>query len=226
MTWRLVADPNPTLTAYVYSTLFHHSPFWCVAASWDPETNTTYAVLHCASNPDEESIPRIKRFLTKMAPLAMHPMLLPVLIMDLETNLTLRDDERWTGEINDIESETRQRPYAVENVDPVDLDLGSIVQRLNGCSVFLSLIERESEAVLLHLDQARTAISELQSTSPRLGESTRILTRHVEFLIHSRKTLFMRLQNLQRRSQTQLAFVCSRHTDIFLMGLITHGIDI
>jgi len=152
----------------------------------------------------------------------MHPMLLPVLIMDLETNLTLRDDERWTSEINRVENETRQRPDDTETVDPLDLDLPSIVQRLNGCSVFLSLIERESEAVLLHLDQARRVIldlqSDLQSTSPKLGEAARTLIRHVDFLIDSRKSLFLRLQNLQRRSQTQLAFVCTCLKDFLPRG--------
>ena len=38
---------------------------------------------------------------------ALHPLLLLVLTMDLETNLTLRDDERWTREIHEIETETR-----------------------------------------------------------------------------------------------------------------------
>lgn len=144
-------------------------------------------------------------------------MLLPLLIMDLETNLTLRDDEHWTGEIQKVENETKQRPYndnkTSKTVDLLDLDLYSIVQRLNRCSVFLSLIERESEVVMLQLDQARGMISDLQSTSLRLGESSRTLIRHVDFLINSRRTLFLRLQNLQRRSQTQLAFVCSCRKD-------------
>jgi hypothetical protein len=161
-----------------------------------------------------------------MAPLAMHPILLPVLIMDLETNLSLRDDERWTSEINSIENETTQRPDIEKTADPPSLDLSSILQRLNGCSVFLSLIERESEVVLLHLDQARGMISDLQSTSPRLGESSRTLTRHIDFLINSRKSLFPRLQNLQRRSQTQLAFVCSYRKDFPQLGANYECVDV
>jgi hypothetical protein len=155
-------------------------------------------------------------------------MLLPVLIIDLETNLTLRDDEGWTSEINEIENETKQRPYDTKTVEPLDLDLSSIVRRLNWCSIFLSLIERESEAVLVHLDQARRVISDLQSTSPRLEGPTRALIRHVDFLINSRKNLFLRLQNLQRRSQTQLAFVCTVPIAriFFLVGLTTHGVDV
>jgi hypothetical protein len=189
--------------------MFHHCPFWCVAAFWDSEKSITYAFLHCTSEPDRESIPRIKRFLAKLIQLAMHPMLLPILIMELETDLTLGDDEGWTAEIKKIENETRQEPNAAKTVDPLGLDLPSIVQRLNACSVFLSLIERESEAVLLHLDQARKLISDLQSISPSLRQSSNMLIRHIDFLINSRKSLFLRLQNLQRRSQTQLAFVCS-----------------
>jgi hypothetical protein len=111
--------------------------------------------------------------------------------------------------MDQIESETRQRPNDSKTIDPLDLDLPSIIQRLNGCSFFLSLIERESEAVLLHLRQAHEAILDLQTKSPRLGEVTHTLVRHVDFLIDSRKNLFLRLQNLQRRSQMQLAFVCS-----------------
>jgi hypothetical protein len=139
----------------------------------------------------------------------MHPLLLPILIMDLETNLTLGDDERWTTDISKVEQETRQKPNASKTIDPLPLNLPSIVQRLNAASVFLSLIERESEAVLLHLDQARKMTSDLQSTSPNLRQASKILMRHIEFLVNSRKNLLFRLQNLQRRSQTQLTFVCS-----------------
>jgi hypothetical protein len=139
----------------------------------------------------------------------MHPILLPVIIMDLETALTLNDDDAWTSEINDIEEETRQKPNIVMNpLNPHGLDLSSIIQRLNGCSVFLSLTERESEAVLLHLEQARRMILELQSMSAALRQPTKGLVSHIDFLVNSRKNLFIRLQILQRRSQTQLAFVC------------------
>lgn len=191
--------------AYIFSTLFHHCPFWSVAAFWDRERNITYALLHCTSDAGEQSIQRLRRYVSKMAPLAMHPILIPVLIMDLETNLTLRDGEEWTTVIDRIEKETRQEPMERRNVDPFELDLPSLVQQLNGCSVFLSLIERESETVLIHLGYARRVISELQFTC--LDEPNRLLKRHVEFLIESRRNALLRLQNIQRRSQTQLQFV-------------------
>ena len=216
---------NIPSAGYIFSMVFHHLPFWFVAASWDCERNITYAYLHCTSESSEESIPRIKRFITQMASYALHPLLLPVLIMDLETNLTLREDGRWTREINEIEKETRQRPYDSEAVDPLNLNLSSIMQRLNGCSVFLSLIEQESEVMLLHLNQVHE-ILDVQLTSLILGNPSRTLTKHVEFLINSRKNLLLRLQNLQRRSQTQLAFVCPSHKNFLLMILIMRGADI
>jgi hypothetical protein len=187
--------------------MFHNSPFLLLAVSWDPESRTTYAFLHLASNPDQDYMPHMKRFLTENILQAIHPMLLPILITDSETTATLNDDEYWTSLMQEVESETRQRARDSEIVDPFDLDLPSIVQRLNGCSYFLSLIERESEAVLLHLRQTRDAISDLHIKSPNFETETRTLTRHVDFLIESRKNLSLRLQNLQRRSQTQLAFV-------------------
>ena len=108
-----------------------------------------------------------------------------------------------------IENETGRRLYDSEVVDPLNLDLSSVMQRLNGCSVFLSLIERESEIVLLYLNQVHD-ILDVQLMSLILGNPCRILTltKHVEILINSRKNLLLWLQNPQRQSQTQLAFVC------------------
>ncbi|PMD16206.1 hypothetical protein NA56DRAFT_753304 [Hyaloscypha hepaticicola] len=197
-------------SSYIFSTMFHHCPFWALAAAWNPEKNITYAILHCTSNTEQGYIPHLKRFLNKTMPQYMHPILLPVINMDLETALTLNDDEAWTSEINDIEEETRQKPnYVPKPLNPHELDLFSIIQRLNGCSVFLFLIERESEAVLLHLEQARRVILELQSMSAALRHATNGLISHIDFLVNSRKNLFIRLQNLQRRSQTPLAFAYS-----------------
>ncbi|KAE9372926.1 hypothetical protein N431DRAFT_505193 [Stipitochalara longipes BDJ] len=194
--------------SYIFSTIFHHSPFWSLAAFWDSTTNITYAFLHSTSDPEEDSILRLKRFLTKSAPQSLHPLLLPLLIMDLETNLTLRDEEKYDSEINTIEEHIRQTPsIAANTVDQIDINRPLIVQQLNGCSVFLPLIERESEAVLLHLEQLHSMISELHLKNPKLALLSKRLLMHVDFLANSRKNLFLRLQSLQRRSQTQLAFL-------------------
>ena len=219
-----IEDPNPDihghaliapLAAYVFSTMFHHQPLLFLAASWDPQRMITYAFLHCAANPDREYMPSIKRFVTTNPQLAFHPMLIPLLIMDLETDSTLGDDQEWTSIMFQIEIKTQQRPSYTETVDPLDLDLASIVQQLNGCSSFVTLIGRETEAVLIHLRQVREAISDLQIRSPGLEVVSRTLIKHVDFLTESRKNLLLRLQNLQRRSQIQLAFVCSRLTTTF-----------
>jgi hypothetical protein len=127
--------------------------------------------------------------------------------MDLETALTLNDDEEWTSEISSIERTTGQSPHMRDKVDPRALDVLSLVQRVNGCAVFLSLIERESEVVLLHLEEARRMIVELAERSKLGGEKG--LNRHVDFLVASRKNLVLRLRNLEKRCRIQLAFVCS-----------------
>ena len=189
--------------------MFHHSPILFLATSWDPIRNITYALLHCAADPDREYMSRIKSFLTTNPQQASHPILLPVLIMDLETDSTLLDDEGWTSDLVDVERETGQRAGFDEIVDLAKLDLPSIVKQMNACSQFVSLVDRESEAVLHHLRQAREAISDIQTRRPDLEGVSHTLTRHVEFLIESRKGLLLRLQNIQRRSQIQLAYVCS-----------------
>jgi len=192
---------------YIFSTMFHHEPLWYVAASWDPEANTTYAFMHCTADPEWGYISAIKQALAEMPPRGTLPMLLPILIMDLETNGTLGDDEEWTETIRDIENQTKQRPRETDTVDVQSLDLPSIVQRLNGASIFLSLIEKESEIVLLQLAQVRQALSDFEVKHLGVAEPSRSLMHQVDFLVVSRKSLFVRLQNLQRRCQTQLAFV-------------------
>ena len=128
---------NIPFAGYIFSTMFHHCPFWHPRIRREIlHTPTCTALQNQMKNPfplSNASSPGWLRIL--------HPLLLPVLIMDLETNLALRDDGRWTREINEIEDETGRRLYDSEVVNPLNLDLSSIMQRLNGCSVFLSLIE-------------------------------------------------------------------------------------
>jgi hypothetical protein len=173
-----------------------------MAASWDPKTNTTYAYLHCRADPEEGSIDRIKRFLYEMAPTALHPILLPILVMDLETDLTLRDDSILHSDVLNIETKT-----SGGIVDILELDLPSMVENLNATSVFISKIERDCESALLHLEKAKTMISEITVLCSLITKPSNTLRRHVDFLIDSRKDVFCRLQNLQRRTQTRLALV-------------------
>jgi hypothetical protein len=171
-------------------------------ASWDPETNITYAYLHCRAPTAFRCIPLCKEFLKATAKSSLHPLLLPVLVMDLETDSTLLDDMQWAGEITDIESKTQR-----EGLEALELDLPAVVQRLNEASVFLSKIERECDAVLFHLEKAQKMIKDVTNLSSAMATPGEVLMRHTTFLVDSRKNLFMRLQNLQRRSQTRLTLV-------------------
>jgi hypothetical protein len=163
--------------------------------------------MHCTADPEREYISAIKQALAEMPPRGTLPMLLPILIVDLETNGTLIDDEEHTETIQDIENQTKRGLPETNPVAVQSLYLPSIVQRLNRASIFLSLIENESEMVLLQLAQMRKALLDLQSKHSSLTEPSRSLMQQVDFLVVSRKSLFLRLQNLQRRCQTQLAFV-------------------
>jgi len=114
------------------------------------------------------------------------------------------DDVHWTNEVKDIESETREGSLSV-----LELDVSAIVQRLNAASVCLSKIQRDCEAALFHLEKAQKMIRDVRDISPSLANSSDALMKHVTFLVDSRKDVFMRLQNLQRRSQTRLTLVRS-----------------
>lgn len=182
-----------------------------MAASWDPQTNTTCAYLQCKSEPEEQSMNRMKKYLATLVSTALHPVILPIIIMDLETDLTLRDDTVYHKEISDIEDDTGGVGPAL---DVFALDLPKIVSRLNQASVFLSKIERECETTLLHLEKARAMIMTVRDLCPALEKQSQRLIRHADHLIQSRKNVFFRLQNLQRRSQTRLSLVCVQHGSI------------
>jgi hypothetical protein len=201
-----------TFQAYIFSTLFHHYPFYTIAASWDPKSNITHAYLHCRAPADFQCISLYKEFLIRTATSSLHPVLLPVLVMDLETDGTLRDDEEWTSEISDIEDETSE-----EELDVLELNLSAIMQRLNAGSVFLSKIERECETVLLHLEKAQKMILDVLDLSSIMQRPGNVLMKHVTHLVDSRKNLSFRLQNLQQRSQTRLAFVSLCFKDLRYM---------
>lgn len=54
-------------------------------------------------------------------------MLLLLLIMDLETDSTLKDDQEWTSVMMEIENETKQKLGCTMTVNPLDLDLASVI---------------------------------------------------------------------------------------------------
>jgi hypothetical protein len=148
----------------------------------------------------------------------MHPLLLPTLITDLETSLTLRDCEEWTEALGRLEAETGQNPNDThgigqyQQVNSLKLDFPSIVHRLNACSVFVRIIERESEGAMDQLHQMLETIDKMKKLGPPLHggyfqDSSNRLMQHVEFLIASRKSISLRLRSIQRGTQTQLDVV-------------------
>jgi hypothetical protein len=141
-----------------------------------------------------------------MAALAMHPLALPFVIMDLETTLTMRDCQQWLTELQNLERETGQRPHVTTEYFP------KVVKELNACSVFVRLIEGESECVLEQLRAMRITIDELEAQQiPRpcvqMQNAAKRLRRHVDFLATSRTSLLVRLREIQRGAQTQLNVV-------------------
>ena len=120
----------------------------------------------------------------------------------METDAALNSHVYWTGEVKDIESETREGSLSV-----LELDVSTIVQRLNATSVVLSKIERNCESALFHLEKAQKMIRDVRGISPSSASSSDTLMKRVTFLMDSKKDIFTRLQNLRRRSQTRLTLV-------------------
>jgi hypothetical protein len=82
------------------------------------------------------------------APLMFHPLLLPILIIDLKTPLTLRDCQQSRAELGALEDIAGQNPmdtsgpggWQAQTRDTLQLDFGPLMHRLNACTVFMMLI--------------------------------------------------------------------------------------
>lgn len=195
--------------------MFRHGPYWRVAASYDYNTNVTYALLNCKAAVDEECITRFVSFLKNICTDECHPLLLPVIIIDLETNLTFRDDQGYTDVVDDIEQETHQCASYDDNdlPDESTLDLPSIIHRANKILQFLSLIDRETHVTLRQLKVIQREVKDGRDQLMKEKLSTSGLLDHVQFLIDSREAVSFRLENVQRRAKIQLEWV----SDIFLL---------
>jgi hypothetical protein len=152
----------------------------------------------------------------------MHPMMLPVMITDMDTSLALGTFGNAGSMLRKIEAETGQNALITslghESVlvdDPLALDLLSLVNRLSKCSANVRVSKKDSEVVLEHLRLIRIVIDEVASGAApfssdaygHLQSSSRELRRHVDYLISSRKILLLRFQEVQLGAQTQLSVV-------------------
>ena len=152
----------------------------------------------------------------------MHPLMLPVMIVDMDTSLALGTFANAGSSLRKIEAETGQNALITgagnESVlvdDPLALDLLSLVNRLSRCSSDVRVSEKDSEVVLEHLKLIRSTIDEVASGVPpfssevyeHLLSSSIQVRRHVDYLISSRKILLLRFQEVQIGAQTQLSVV-------------------
>jgi hypothetical protein len=207
--------------AYIFATRFHFLPFWSMAASYNPATKTTNALLHCEFSEGFDSIGRFKQYVKSMAS-QMHPIMLPVMVSDMDTSLALGTFANAGSSLRKIEAETGQNALITDREnetvsvdDPLSLDLSSLVNRLSRCSSDVRVSEKDSEVVLEHLRLIRSTIDEVTGGAPpfssdayeHLQSSSRQLRRHVDYLINSRKILLLRFQEVQLGAQTQLSVV-------------------
>lgn len=151
----------------------------------------------------------------------LHPLLLPIIIADLETNLTLRDCEEWKGELDHLEQVTEKHVLCeqISSSSPADgekMDPVTLMQKLNACSVFIRIIERECDGVLEQLPRIQYAIGEVGcwwGHARFANAETKVerkLRAHVEFLLSSRRLTRIRLDEIQKGTKTQLDVVCQQ----------------
>jgi hypothetical protein len=163
-------------------------------------------------NAKEALIPHLKQFVTNAAASGViHPLVLALAVIDIETHATLDDDCEFNGLISDIEDE-----IGFTNLHDPQLDVAlserkrkELIQRTNAASLFINRIERESQAVLLHLKEISTMLDGSFAKIPELTFAGASLKNHVRFLVNSRENVFVRLWALQMRCETLLKLVSS-----------------
>ena len=152
----------------------------------------------------------------------MHPMMLPVAIIDMGTSLALGTFANAGSRLRKVEAETGQSALITDEGDgtlvvddPLALDLVSLVNKLSSCSADVRVSEKDSQVVLEHLRLIRSDIDEIANGLPpfssndyqHLQSSSRQLKRHIDYLINSRNMLLLSFQEVQLGAQTQLAVV-------------------
>jgi hypothetical protein len=212
-----------TVEAYIFATSANYVPYWNMAASYDPSTGITYAIVHCKdvkrTDGELDCLGLTSGFLSNIKAAAqsyLHPLLPLIAIVDRMTSQNALDSNLTVSQLRYAEEMTGQRFYIREErpeLDTLALDFPLIVATLNECSNLTTYLEKVADRHIIALTQMIELIDEITSLTAVPHTTTHLLgcsvslRRHAKFLLVSNQNTFSRLKYDQQQAQTLLNVV-------------------
>jgi hypothetical protein len=189
-----------------------------MAASYDPETNMTYAYLRHIpesyyGNGLELIVPHLKRIASSL----MHPLIIPTLVADLQVNINVTDHKNVLGKLKMIEAKFAHNVIGKEGpviVDSLQLDLPKLVGELLYWNVHFAFIWQhvETYALTLPLMKKETEMMKEYVAASHLHPHFEELSAQVERKLESVKiqnqSITPGLHRIQNALRTLLSVVC------------------
>jgi hypothetical protein len=186
-----------------------------MAASYDPETNVTYAYLRHTPEPYygnglELIVPHLKRIASSL----MHPLIIPTLVADLHANMNVTDHNTLHGRLQTIEAKFANNVIGKEGpviVDSLQLDLPTLVGELLYCNVHFAFVWQHAEtyAFTLPLMKKETEMIKEYVAASHLHPHFEELSAQVERKLESVKVRIQSITPRRHRVQTTLQMLLS-----------------
>ena len=232
-----------TLEAYIFATSANYTPYWNMAASFDPSTGMTYAIVHCKDvrkmDGEVNYVELTSDFVSNIKEAAqsyLHPLLPLIAIVDRMTSTNAQDATSTLSQLRLAQNMTGQRFYIREErpeLDTLALDFPLIVTTLNECSTLTTYLEKVADRHITALTRMIEFIDEITSSTAVPHTTTHLLgcsaglKRHANFLLVSNQNALSRLKYDQHGTQTQLSVVSLEAPyQFFLAKLISTGIQL
>jgi hypothetical protein len=205
-----------------------------MAVSYSPENNLTYALLLFNPKSQSTAIATILKNITNSPLLKLHPLALPVLLLE-HSILSSSHRLEWADSLlRKLEQETGQHGWADLPIgDPMELDFTGTTRTLNFVSRSLGLEFMRFKANILILDRINGGVDLLainDSKIPRLQESGLKLKELIAYQMNACQNNTLRAEFQDKKVQSLIAIVLalfpspiSRLADPYFAGISIHG---
>jgi len=191
--------------------------YYHLALSYSAHNNLTYALILCKTKLN--SVPTDTTILQNLhthTSFTTHPLLLPLIIVDLCIASSATRIESVDYQLDELEETTGQHEWVNRpRGDPMELDFVSVTRKLNFISGTLGGESMRVKGTLLTLEKIVEEIDLLvlsgsgDSGAGNLKGQGKVLKEMVAYYSNKCQNLSLRAEFEEKRVQTQIAVVCS-----------------
>ena len=197
----------------VFKVGVHATGHYTFSISHDGRTGVTNVLILAQSR--YHDLGRLLQILGESQTLHSQPLLVSALVVGLVMNLASEKIEFADHRINVFEEDLGQHTYVTRRIgDPLKIDFTLTTRMLNSQSTTLGINEMRLNAILLVLEKVG-AYSKIfagmrkEENLQVIKDANLYFEEHVEYLQTMCRHLFLRNSYEQKRTQTQLAVVCT-----------------